>query len=78
MSGFKVTELWAWIATGEDGDEGVLAFRGADAVWVPLVCADQARIDSTRDYAQNMARAANKKVELRRFMVGSVVEVLEP
>lgn len=41
--GFVVDELFACIATDEDGDEGVMAAQLGDT-WLPLVAADLIRI----------------------------------
>lgn len=63
----RIEELYAFICedTGPD-DEGVMGFL-ADSGWIPMVGADMARVDSLKPMAQNLARAAGKKVKLVRF-----------
>ena len=38
----------------KDGDEGIMAFEGANGVMMPLVCADEARIESMLPFAEDI------------------------
>jgi hypothetical protein len=72
--GFHIDGLWAYLAVGEqDGGEGVVAWNN-----MPLIAADRARLDSLRPYAEQVAKAAAKRVVLVRFDQRTDVEVLEP
>lgn len=75
--GYRITELWAWLAVHEDGDEGVSA-ASLGGVMMPLLGADRARVESLRPYAEMSARATGKRVVLARFDVRTDVEVIEP
>lgn len=63
----RITEMWAYVAIDADGDEGVLAVKGKDGAWFPLVGADTARMESVRPVAMDVARREGKKVKLLRF-----------
>lgn len=76
MTGFRIQTLSAFIAVDpKDGDEGVVAAH-IDGVWYPLTCADQARIDSLRPHAQDIARATGITIKLVEFSVRRDVETL--
>jgi hypothetical protein len=78
MSGFRITSVWAFVSVDPaDGDEGVLAARMGD-YWLPMVAADQVRIEQLRPYAEKIGREGNVKVRLIRFDQRTEVEVLEP
>lgn len=72
----KITEIYVFVAevTGPD-DEGVVAMKAGD-VWLPLVGADRARVDSLRPIAQDMAQASGKPIRLLRFTVREELETL--
>jgi len=79
VSGFKITELWAWVTLDDgDGDEGVIAFQSSDGTWMPLVMADKVRMDHMRPIAEEIAAICPHPVELRRFSIMTVEDVLDP
>ena len=69
----RILQLFAFLAVGDDGDEGVIAgiMHGA---WVPLVGADMARIDSLRRMAEQVARETGKRIVLAKFSAREDVE----
>lgn len=68
MSGFQIKEIWAFLGVDpDDGDEGVVGFRAPDGSWMPLVCADEARLNSIRGIAERIARGDGRKVVLAKF-----------
>ena len=74
----KITEMFAFIAEDQDqDDEGVTACN-VGGVWMPLVGADMARIDSLRPAAQAIASITGKRVKLVRFTQRQEVEILSP
>lgn len=75
--GFRVSEIWAFIARDDDGDEGVIAIPTGLGI-MPAVAADQARLDSLRPYAQTAARVRGRDVRLVRFSHMTEVEVIHP
>lgn len=79
MSGFRITELWAYTQVDpSDDDEGVIAWLNG-GVWVPLVAADLARLDGYRPLAKDTAVATGIPVHLRHFYAyAEDEEVIEP
>jgi hypothetical protein len=55
MSGFKITRLYAFIATDpEDGDEGIIAFKAPDNTMMPMIGADMDRVEQLHSIADVM------------------------
>jgi hypothetical protein len=75
--GFKIENLWAFVSVDEDGDEGLAAFM-SDDVWMPMVAADEKRVESLRAIAQKLAESSDGKVALLRFAIREDIEVFEP
>lgn len=74
----RITSLTAWTQIDAQDQEGLVAMRGDDGVWLPLIGADLERIESLRPYAQAVAQATGRPVTLRRFGDGEVLETLQP
>ena len=65
--GFRIERLWAFLAQGEGcDDEGVVAFSTANGM-MPMVCADQDRVDSLRPMAEKLSLLGKKPIMLARF-----------
>lgn len=75
--GFRITELWAWVAVHDDGDEGVLGV-GMGGWMMPLVAADRERVESLRPYAENAAQLSGKRAILARFTLRIDEEIVDP
>lgn len=76
---FRITELWAWISIGEDGEEGVCAQRvelEGEVCMMPLIGADETRVHQLRPYAEAMQRQSGVPVRLVRFQRTADVEQL--
>jgi len=78
----RIEEMYAFIAedTGPD-DEGVIGIQtepGTDGqrLWLPLVGADMARVNSLRPIAQGIGRKIGKKVTLVHFSNREDVEAI--
>lgn len=71
-----ITEMYAFIATEEQG-EGVAAVR-LDNTMMPLIGADQARVDSLRHLAQQVADRSGMKLTLARFHLREDLETITP
>jgi len=67
MSGFKVTELFAFIAVHEDGDEGVMGFKTPDGTMMPMIGADMTRVDGLRMVADQIAKHTGTEYKLKKF-----------
>lgn len=75
---FRIDSIYAYLAIDpEDGDEGICAFRSAMG-WMPMVAADQRRLDSLRPIAEQTAAATGQQIKLVRFMRLSDVETITP
>jgi len=78
----RIEEMYAFIVedTGPD-DEGVIAIQsmegeGKRILWLPLVGADMARVNSLRDIAQGIGQKTGKKVTLAYFSNRQDLEVI--
>ncbi len=72
---YVIKEVWAYIATDENDVEGICGFMDVHTKqWLPMVCADQARIDSLRPMAEHIAKQSGLPIKLVRFSVRSDVE----
>lgn len=72
-----IQELYAAIAVGEDGDEGVIGYRDrAGETWIPLVGSDRGRYESIKALAASVARKQGIKVMMCRFTIREELEEL--
>jgi len=72
----KITTIKAYISIDDNGDEGICGFMKPDGQWLPMVCADDARVDSLRPLAEKIAKASGKLITLARFSVREDMEVI--
>jgi predicted lipoprotein with Yx(FWY)xxD motif len=74
----RIDELYCFVTSDDDG-EGVAAFydRGS-GTWMPLIAADEARVDSLRAKARELVEASGKTIRLLRFSVREELEVIAP
>lgn len=66
MGNYKITELFCYVVTGDDGDEGVPAFA-YQGVAMPMMGADLARMRSLRQIADQIEVDTTKQVRLYKF-----------
>ena len=76
MTPLKIDGLWAWIATEDDGQEGVIG-QATRIGWLPLIGADRERIESYRDIAQGIADLGSH-VQLVQFTTRTDLGTLTP
>lgn len=77
-AGFRITSIHAFISVDpEDGDEGVIAQQMWDGSWMPLIAADETRLEILRPVAQAIAWRTEREVKLVRFSVREDIETLE-
>lgn len=70
--GFKVDELFGFIALGDDGDEGVMAINTPTG-WLPMVGADMKRVESLKPIAQEITLQKGIKYKIKRFkLIGEI------
>ncbi len=73
MSKLKITELYAWVCTDKDGDEGLLAFQHK-GIMMPMVGADRDRIESLRSTAIDIAKLESVPLKLMKFSTAEILE----
>lgn len=74
-----IEKLWAYIATEEDGGEGVCAFYNQkEDTWMPMIGADEARIRSFKSIAEEIADNTNTPIMLVEFSTRTDVEIVIP
>jgi len=73
----KIEEMYAFIATEEDGQEGICAFQIKSGLWMPMVGADLKRVDSLRPMAKAIAKATGKRIEVCKFTNRQHLEMIE-
>ena len=73
----KITEMYAFVSedTGPE-DEGVVAEKFG-GVWMPLVGADMARVESLKPLARMVAKKTGKPLKLLRFTNRELMEIIE-
>lgn len=75
----RIEHLYAYVMADKDEeDEGVPAFLGPGAVWMPLIGADKMRTDSLRHQAQLLANMHGKQIKLIRSTGIELVEMIKP
>lgn len=73
----RIYTLCVFVA--EDGDEGIAAFYDPRTqTHIPMVAADEARVDSLRPIAQQIASASGCTIRLFRFQVREMLEEITP
>ena len=63
----KITELFAFVVTHTDGDEGIIAMKMGDTMF-PFIGADQERVEQLKPLAETIAKNAGLPLELRYFV----------
>uniref|UniRef100_A0A6M3MCL0 Uncharacterized protein n=1 Tax=viral metagenome TaxID=1070528 RepID=A0A6M3MCL0_9ZZZZ len=82
----KIEVMYAYISQeGDSDDEGltaclmpakVMGFQSEQ--WMPMVGADEARMMSLKQIAQEMANTTGQKITLVKFSNKTVLETIEP
>ncbi len=74
----KITELYAWIATDDKGEDGIVAMAMDGLGWVPMIGSDKERIESYRENATAIGKQAGYPIKLCRFHGMEVLETKNP
>lgn len=72
----KIETIHAFISVDEKGDEGVCGFMSGQG-WMPMVCADEARVNSLRQLAKKMSKETKMQIKLIRFSVREDLEIIK-
>jgi hypothetical protein len=75
----RIDRIWLFISVDDDGNEGVCAasLAGPGSL-IPLIAADEERLESLRGVATEIAVLSGKTVRLLKFTVREEVEVIAP
>lgn len=63
-----ISTVVVFVSIDEDGNEGVIGQK-MDGVWMPFVCADEARIKQFFPSAEAIAKEFNIKYRILKFSV---------
>lgn len=76
--GFRIKEIYALVAVHDDNDEGVVGVPTNSGGTMPLVMADDARLDSLRPMFPGLAQRFGRTLRLVKFTTREEIEVFEP
>jgi hypothetical protein len=71
----RIEKIWAFRSVDDDGDEGVCGFL-ANGKWMPVVAADEKRLEDLRMFAQELANVSGRTIRQVCFTVREDEEVL--
>lgn len=74
----KIDDLHVFISKDATGNEGIPAISLPNGMILPMVCADQDRVNALRSYAQDIAETTGTEIKLVRFSNREVVEIIVP
>jgi len=74
---YQIDQIFAFIATNEEGQEGILC-QQIGGVAIPFLATDQARIDQLMPLAQAMASHTDKQIRLVRFHHREELKLITP
>lgn len=74
--GFRIQNLWAYLAVHADDDEGVIAVLNGD-IWTPAIGADMNRIRSLEPQVKKIAAVSGMSVVLAQFGQRTDLERIE-
>lgn len=66
--GFRIEELWAFLAVHANDDEGIVGVHGQMG-WVPAIAADKKRLDGLRPQIEFIAQETGQEIVLVNFSV---------
>lgn len=65
---FRIQKLSAFVSVDKDNEDGVCGCLMPDGKWMPLVCADEARLKSLIPIAKQIAKISGQKIKLVEFI----------
>ena len=77
MDKIKITELYAFIAKDEEGQEGLCAFE-VGGLMMPMVAADFARVESLMKVAIEMVEHTGTQIAIYKFTNKEIHGVIKP
>jgi hypothetical protein len=73
----RIERIWAWLSVDAAGNEGVLAGPSPFGGLMPLIAADEARLESLRPMARAIAAGAKMRIVLARFETRADLELID-
>lgn len=69
----KITELYAFVVTNQDGQEGVMCFLTKEGTMMPMVGADLNMVDKLRSLAKAISDSAKVEYKILHFeLIGEI------
>lgn len=63
----KIESVWAYVSE-TNGEEGICGFNDPrTGQWIPMIAADEARLQSLKPFAHQIAVITHSKVKLVKF-----------
>jgi hypothetical protein len=73
----KIESLWAYISEDEKG-EGLCGFQDPNTgQWMPMICADEARLKALRPFAHQIAVVTKKKIKVVKFTQREDIDAID-
>lgn len=63
----RIERIITFVSVDKNGNEGILGMQLPNGNWLPMIEADDARIESYTPYAEQVARETGMQVSLIRF-----------
>jgi hypothetical protein len=73
----RIDQIWAVLSVDETGEGVVAAPIQQGMLTVPLIAADEARLEDIKKLAYQLAKLTGKKMRLVKFSTRTVVEEIE-
>lgn len=64
----KITEIFAFVSKDKNGNEGIMGAMMNNGTWMPLIGADQERVDSLIPVADKIKQITGMDYEIRYFI----------
>jgi hypothetical protein len=73
----RIDQIWAVLSVDETGEGVVAAPIQQGMLTVPLIAADEARLEDIKKLARQLVKLTGKKMRLVKFSTRTVVEEIE-
>ena len=78
LNKLHIDQCWIFISVDEHGNEGACAASMPPFGMVPLIACDEARLESLRPMAKQIAGMTGKTIKLIRLTTREDLEIIEP
>jgi hypothetical protein len=70
----SILEIWAFVSRDAEGNEGICGFQSREGTFMPMVCADQERVQSLKPIALHISTQTKQRIHLVKFSVRTEIE----